>query len=496
MDINVVTGSLTADPSDIVIVNLFKGVKSPAGGTGAVDGALNGAISSLIADEEFEGNLGETAFLRVTSGLPAKKVLIVGLGSAEDFGIPQVMRAAASAARKCRDLKAKKVTSILHGSGIAGLPAFDCAKAVAQGTILGDYAYIRLKTENSKSTPIESFTIVEEDNSKISEIEQGIARAVVIGDSITWARDLINEPSNFVNPPHLAKIAEEMASEFGFECRIRDRKAIEDEGMGLVAAVSRGSAIEPRFIELKYAAPGAKKTVAIVGKGVTFDAGGYSLKNADGMYGMKDDMSGAAAVLAAMRAVGKLKPKVNVLALVPAVENLIGSNAIHPGDVFKSYQGKSVEVANTDAEGRLILADAVAYAVKQGADEIIDLATLTGACVVALGRQVSGVFATTDELAEGLIEAGKNNGENLWRLPLFEDYRESMKSDIADIKNIGGREGGGAITGALFIKDFVGDKTWAHIDLASASIEKDIDLAKKGATGMGTGTLIEYLMGC
>lgn len=493
MEINVVCGSLTEQPSDIVIVNLFKGVKSPGGATGAVDKALNGAISSLIADEEFEGNLGETAFFRVNGGLPVKKVLIVGLGSADGFGIPQVMRAAASAARKCRDLKAKKVTSILHGAGIAGLPAFECAKAVAEGAILGDYAYTRLKTENSGSNPIEYFTIVESDNNKIADIERGIARGVVVGESITWARDIINEPSNFVDPPHLAKIAEEIASEFGFECRIRDRKAIEDEGMGLVAAVSRGSAIEPRFIELKYSAPGAKKTVAIVGKGVTFDAGGYSLKNADGMYGMKDDMSGAAAVLAAMRAVGKLKPNVNVLMLAPAVENLIGSNAIHPGDVFKSYQGKTVEVANTDAEGRLILADAVAYAAKQGVDEIIDLATLTGACVVALGRQVSGVFATSDELADSLIKAGRNNGENLWRMPLYEDYRESLKSDVADIKNVGSRDGG-AITGALFIRDFVGDKAWAHIDLASATIDKDIDLAKKGATGMGTGTLIEYLM--
>lgn len=492
MKFGVVCGSLTEQPSDVVIVNLFQGVKTPGGATGAVDKALGGAISAVIADDEFEGKLGEMSVIRVSGGIPSKKVLLVGLGKSEEFSVPKVMRVSASAARRCRELKAKSVASILHGAGIAGLPAYECAKAVVEGAILGAYEYTRLKTENVKENHIESFTIVEMDAGKVNDIEKGINLGETFGSAITWARDLINEPSNIVNPPYLAKLAEELASEYGLQSRVLDRNGIENEGMGLIAAVSRGSDIEPRFIELKYTAEGASKTVAIVGKGVTFDAGGYSLKPADSMYGMKDDMAGAAAVLATMKAVCKLKPKVNVTMLIPAVENLIGARAIHPGDIFKSYDGKTVEINNTDAEGRLILADTLSYAKKQGVDEIIDLATLTGACVVALGHRVSAVFSTNNELANGLINAATENAEHLWRLPLHDEYKEQLKSDVADLKNTGGRWGG-AITGALFLGEFVGNTPWAHIDLSSVLAEKDIDISKKGPTGAGVATLIEYL---
>jgi len=263
--------------------------------------------------------------------------------------------------------------------------------------------------------------------------------------------------------------------------------------MGLLSAVSRGASREPRFIELRYAAPQGRKTVAIAGKGITFDTGGYSLKTAESMAKMKDDMAGAAAVLATMRAVGRVKPDVNVIALIPATENAIGDNAIHPSDVFTSLSGKTVEVNNTDAEGRLILADAVAYAAKLGVDEIIDLATLTGACVVALGREMSGVFGNDQALVDRLLSASRTCGEQLWQLPLFADYKESLKSDVADLKNTGGSEGA-AINGALFIESFTNGTPWAHLDLSSAVVEKDTHLARKGATGVGVGTLIEYLL--
>jgi leucyl aminopeptidase len=278
------------------------------------------------------------------------------------------------------------------------------------------------------------------------------------------------------------------------ECNVKDRKEIEVAGMGLLAAVARGASVEPRFIEIKYKSPNASKTIAIIGKGITFDSGGYSLKSSDHMCGMKNDMSGAAAVLAAMRAIGKLKPNVNIFALIPATENMIGGKAIHPGDVFTSYSGKTVEVNNTDAEGRLILSDAVGYAVKQGVDEIIDLATLTGACVVALGRDIAGIFGNNQELVSRLIKFGESCGEQLWQLPLHSEYKDEIKSIVADLKNAGSREGG-AINGALFIESFVENIPWAHIDLSSAVAEKDTHLAKKGATGVGTGTLIEYLLG-
>ncbi|MCE5198405.1 MAG: leucyl aminopeptidase [Armatimonadota bacterium] len=493
MNISAIQGSLTDQVCDALIVNLFEGVTQPGGGTGAVDRALDGAITGMIKDEEFEGHLGDTLVVPTCGKLPVRKVVVVGLGKREDFDIRKIMRASAKAIRKCRDFKATTVCSILHGAGIGGIDPRDCAKAVALGTILGAYEYIRLKTENVKPNPISAFNIVEMSGEKLDSISCGIHSAQVLGDAITFTRDMANEPSNVVTPSYLAERAEEIARETGVECAVRDRAWIEQNGMGLLAAVARGSVVEPRFIEMRYTATGAKKTVAIVGKGITFDTGGYSLKSTDYMYGMKDDMSGAAAVLAAMRAVGREKPNVNVVALIPATENMIGPTAIHPGDVFKSYDGKTVEVNNTDAEGRLILSDAVAYARKLGVDEIIDAATLTGACGIALGRDMSGIFGTRDDLVENLIKAGKECGELMWRLPLYEDYREFLKSDVADLKNAGSREGA-VINGALFIGSFVGDIPWAHIDLSSATVDNDTDLAKKGSTGAATGTILGYLL--
>ncbi|MGB9620063.1 MAG: leucyl aminopeptidase family protein, partial [Armatimonadota bacterium] len=367
MEFRVVCGSLVEQPCDVLIVNLFEGVKAPGGGTGAVDKALGGLISTAIRDEEFEAHLGQTLLLRACDRIPASKVLVVGLGKSRDFGIAEVMRAAASAARECVRLRAHKVASILHGAGIGGLPVYECARALILGTILGTYQHTRLKTENVRPNPIQTFDIVEISAEKLDEIRRGIGRAEVIGDALVFARDLANEPSNIVTPSYLASVSENIAREGGLRCRILNRQQIEEAGMGLLAAVARGSAQEPRFIELRYESPDASRTVALVGKGITFDSGGYSLKNQDSMQSMKDDMSGAGAVLAAIRAVARLKPRVNVIAVIPATENMIGGSAIHPGDVFRSLSGKTVEVVNTDAEGRLILADAITYAKNQGA---------------------------------------------------------------------------------------------------------------------------------
>lgn len=492
MHIGAVQGSLTEHSCDVLIVNLFEGVESPGGGTGAVDRALSGAISDVIKRDEFQGKLGDTIVIRDCRGIQADRVVVVGLGKRESFGPPEIMRAAARAIRTCQQLKAKWVAGILHGAGVGGIEPFDCARATALGTALGAYEHTRLKTENRKSNNIESFEIVEISADKLPDIERGIGRAELVSEAVLYARDLVNEPSNVVTPEYLASAARDIAERSGMECRILDRAGIESAGMGLLAAVARGSAVEPRFIELKHTSANAGKTIALVGKGITFDSGGYSLKRSEGMYWMKDDMAGAAAVLAAMRAVPQIKPPVNLLALIPATENMIGGNAIHPGDVFTSLDGKTVEVNNTDCEGRLILSDAVAYAVDRKVDAIIDLATLTGACVGALGRQISGILGTDDELIERLIAAGDACGEKLWRLPLHEGYGDLIKGHTADIKADGGSEGG-AIIGALFIKNFVGDVPWAHIDLSSSVTKKDVDLARKGAVGAGAGTLVEYL---
>lgn len=492
MRFEVKQGSLTDEPCDVLIVNLFEGVAAPGGATGAVNGALGGAISEAIHEEEFKGGVGDTLVLRACGALPAKKALVVGLGKSEDFGVLQAMRAAGAAARKCQEMRAKRVAGIAHGAGIGGLDPAEAARATVLGTILGAYQFIRHKTEDVKPSSLESFALVELSADKVALMERGVRRAESLGDAITLARDLANEPSNVVTPSYLAEVAEEIAAEAGMECRVLDRAGIEKAGMGLLAAVSRGASVEPRFIEIRYRSPASRKTVAIVGKGITFDTGGYSLKPSDSMYGMKDDMSGAACVLAAMRAVGRLRPEINVIGLIPATENILSDKAIHPGDVFRSYGGKTVEVNNTDAEGRLILSDAVAYAARQGADEIIDLATLTGACVVALGRDLAGVFANNQGLADRLIAAGASCGEQYWQLPLHQGYREDLKSDVADLKNTAGREGA-AINGALFIESFVDGKPWAHIDLASATVDKDTHLARKGSTGIGTAALVQYL---
>ena len=496
MDFTVKQGSLTQQPCHVLIVNLFAHVTQPGGATGAVDKALDGAITELIRQEEFEGHLGGTAVIRGCDKIPAEKVLLVGLGERDCFDTLQIMRAAASAARKCSEIRARSVASILHGAGIGGIPTLDCAKALVLGTILGAHQHPHLKTEDFKQNPIESFEIVELAAEKLDDIEQGILRGQILGDAIVFARDLANEPSNVVTPEYLADTATQIATEFGMQCRIKDRKGIENAGLGLLSAVAKGSAVEPRFVELAYQSTGAEKTIAVIGKGVTFDTGGYSLKPGEKMYGMKDDMAGAGAVLAAMRAVGGLKPRVNVVALIPATENTIGAAAIHPGDVFKSHAGRTVEVADTDAEGRLILADAVSYARELGVDEIIDVATLTAACVVALGSRISGIMGNDQDLVDRLIRAGESCGEKLWQLPLDADYADELASDVADIRNIAveRRREAGATIAALFVDSFTGGIPWAHIDLSSATVDRDTYLAKKGSTGAGAGALTEYLL--
>lgn len=493
MNIGVKQGSLTEVECDAVIVNLFEGVKNPGGGTGAVDKALDGAITRQIADEDFEGKLGKCMLVQPPKGFPAKKVIVAGLGKKADFGAIEIMKAAAGAIRQCKKIKAGKVVTILHGAGIAGLPACECAKATALGTVLGEYEFTRYKTGDSKKREVDSVDIVELDPDKIADIEQGVEKARISGDAITFARDLINEPSNVITPAYLADVARSIAKDNGLKCSVMDRREFEEMGMGMFAAVAKGASAEPELITIKYEHPEATKTIALVGKGITYDTGGYSLKNSDSMYRMKDDMSGAAAVLGAMRAVGKIQPKVNIVMIVAATENAIGPDAIHPGDVVKSLSGKTVEINNTDAEGRLTLGDAVAYANREGVDEIIDLATLTGACVTALGTEISGIIGSDQKLIDTLISSGKSCAELLWQLPLHKGYKKGLKSDIADLKNTA-NGGAGAIRGALFIHAFVDDTPWAHIDMSATFTEKTMPLANKGALGFGAGTLVEYLM--
>jgi len=493
MKISVIRESITAVEADAVIVNLFQGVESPGGATGAADRATGGLISRLIQSGEFRGKLNETATLHFPPGLPQRKLVLVGLGPASEFSLERVREVSAAALKEAARGGARRIATIVHGAGIGGLDPGEAAAALAEGALLGSYTYARFKSDPGAPAPGE-LVVAEMDEKKLGAIEEGVRRGAVLAESVNFARDLVNAPGNHLTPAALAEAARELAREIGVECTVLEREEMERLGMGALLGVAKGSAEPPKLIVLRYARDASRPLVALVGKGVTFDTGGISLKPAKGMSEMKGDMAGAAAVLGAVRALALLGAEVNLMAVVPAVENMPSGTAMKPGDVVKAMNGKTVEVDNTDAEGRLILADAVAYAVAQGAQRVVDVATLTGACVVALGRLYSGLVATDDRLAEELLKAAAAAGEKVWRLPSDPAYREQYKSDVADLKNTGGRDAG-AITGALFISEFAGDAAWAHLDIAgTAFAEKEKAYTPRGGTGVAVRTLVRWLM--
>lgn len=495
MEFSAIRKLVTEVECDVLILNLFQGVKEPGGATGAVDRALGGAIRAVIARENFEGKIGEVTDLTPCGGVPAARVIVVGLGKQEEFDAEKIRRASSAAARCAKKLSAHRVATVLHGGGAGGIDPKTSARAIVEGTMLGTYQFTRHKTSDVTPNPIERVEIVEMDAEKIQAIDEGIHRSRITAEAVNFARDLTNEPANILTPTYLARQATEVAKEAGIECRVEDRAGIERLGMNLFLAVAKGSREEPRLIILRYKAASPRRTIALIGKGITFDSGGINLKPSESLKNMKDDMAGSGVVLATMRAIAALKPDVNVLALLPATENMIGGDATKVGDVITGLSGKTVEIDNTDAEGRLLVADAAAFAESEGVDEIIDIATLTGACVIALGRGMAGVIGSDQGVVEGLIRAGSDGGETLWQLPLYREYEDNLKSEVADMNNTGGREAG-AINGALFIKKHIDVVPWAHIDIAGpATIEKDTPLSTKGATGFGVRTLINYVLG-
>lgn len=488
--------SITAVQADAVVVNLFQGVQSPGGATGAVDRTTGGLITRLLQSGEFEGKLGETALLHFPPGLPQRKLVLVGLGPASDFSLERVREVSAAALKEAARGGARRVATIVHGAGIGGLDPRAAARALAEGSVLAAYKYLAFKSDAGDvkgAHRVEELVVAETDPAKLPAIEAGIREGSIVADSVNFARDLVNAPSNHMTPGALAEAARRTAQETGLECKVLERDEMERLGMGALLGVAKGSAEAPKLIVLRYARAASKPLVALVGKGVTFDTGGISLKPAQGMGEMKGDMAGAAAVLGTIRALALLEAEANVLAIVPAVENMPSGTAMKPGDVVRAMNGKTIEVDNTDAEGRLILADAVSYAASLGATRIVDVATLTGACIVALGRIYTGVVGTDDRLVEELLEAARAAGEKFWRLPSDPAYKELYKSDVADVRNTGGREGG-AITGALFISEFAAEAGWAHLDIAGTSFaDKEKAYTPKGGTGVAVRTLVEWL---
>ena len=495
--VSAAAGDIVQTNADAIVVNLFEGVTTPGGGTGAVDRALDGAISSLIADGEISGKAGETTVIHAFGKIAAKRVVVAGLGKQERFDAHAARATAANAARCLRRVGAANAATLAHGAGVGGLSPRESAEATALGSILGLYRFNAYKSANgSNGKDVASIAIVEHDAAKLPDLEAGAAHARLLADCVTLTRDMANEPANVVNPARMAEIAQSVAEETGLSYAAMGREEMLSYGMGALLGVAQGSANEPRLILLEHRGDPANpaNNVAIVGKGVTFDTGGISLKVAENMGAMKGDMSGGASIIGAMRAVALLKPPINVLGVVPAVENMPSGTAQRPGDIVRAMNGKTIEVDNTDAEGRLILADAIAYAIKEkGARRVVDVATLTGAMVVALGNVNTGVMGSSQELVDAVLAASRKAGEKMWQLPINEEYKERIHSDWADVKNTGGRPAG-SITAALFISEFADGADWAHLDIAGTNMsDKDRGHVVKGATGVPVLTLVQLV---
>jgi len=383
----------------------------------------------------------------------------------------------------------------VHGGGESGIEPEKAAQAITEGAILGLYRFRRHISKQPENGDVQELVIVERDEAKRAQLEKGRDVGGVVAEAVVFARDMINEPANFMTPSIMASMARNLAGECGLEVTVLERDQMKELGMGGLLGVSQGSHQDPKFIILSYKGDaGSQKTVGLVGKGITFDSGGISLKPSEDMGDMKGDMAGGATVMAAILAVGRLKPKINVTAVIPTTENLPGGSALKPGDVVKAMNGKTIEIISTDAEGRLILGDALSYAVKNGLSPLVDVATLTGAVRVALGDVTVGVFSNNEELSKKVVGAAGEAGERMWQMPMFEEYKEQYKSDVADVKNTGGRYGG-AITAAQFVGEFVGDTPWVHLDIAGTSLtSKEKGHVVKGATGVAVRTLINLVM--
>ncbi|HET6658643.1 MAG TPA: leucyl aminopeptidase [Rubrobacter sp.] len=443
----------------------------------------------VVSSGDFGGKAGETALLYGQAG-PAPRLLLVGLGKKDIFTLEKLRCAAATAARRARALK-------LHSAAFS-LPAFpdtairEAARTVAEGARLGLYRFDRHKSA-ADDHDLETFWLVAEEG-ELEEATQGAELGAKVAEGTVLARDLANEPSNVATPKYLAERARTIAEKYGMELAVLDRASIEEEGLTGLATVGRSASNEPYFIALEHRGGGDSAPVVLIGKAVTFDSGGISIKPSAGMEEMKFDMSGGAAVLGAMEAAGALDLPLNVVALVPATENLPGGDAFKPGDVLQMHSGKTVEIVTTDAEGRLILADALSYARRYEPSVVVDCATLTGACTVALGDHASGLMGNDEDLVAELQTAGETTGERAWPLPLFGEYTEQIKGDTADIKNSGGRRGG-ALTAGAFLKEFA-DYPWAHLDVAGTAYgKKGNAYTTKGATGVPARLLVEFLLG-
>lgn len=478
---------------EALVVFVFDGEKEPSGKYRQIDKSLGDIVNSVIAKENFNGKQKDVSIFYPSEGNPSKIVIVAGLGKRECLDAEAMRRSAGNMAGKVKSIKCQTLTLLLPEHKSVSLS--DLSQASVEGVLLALYEFSKYKTKKGgESNKLSELTLLALDKASEQEFVKGAKKGAVYSKATIFARNLVNEPASVATPRRLADFAKQVAKESKVALKIFDEKKIRELGMGGLLGVSLGSSEPPRFVHLSYKAPGARKTVAIVGKAITFDSGGLCIKAADGMLNMKDDMSGAAAVLGIFNVINQIKPRVNVHGIFAATENMPGSGAYKTRDVLTAYNKKTMEIINTDAEGRVTLADSLSYASELKPDEIIDIATLTGSVVVGLGRDISGIFSEDDDLIERLIRAGKFTGEKMWRMPMENEYFDLIKSDIADIKNSGGREGG-AITAALFLKEFVKENIkWAHIDIAGPCLfDSPKPYIPTGASGVMVRTMLRYL---
>ena len=452
-------------PVNFLVINMFENEKT----------TQNLANTYAIERDGFKGQLGETYILQTYGEIPAEKILLVGCGKRDEFCENEVRTVVYKSVKKLQQMCAKTAAFDFD-------LGFDYGEAAVIGAMLADYAFDKYKSK--KATRVEEIIF-----GNVSE--ESIKSGKYFGDAIKFTRDLANEPAAFATPSKLAEIALNLD---GIDTKVYEKDEIEKMGMGAFLGVSQGSIQSPKFIHMKYTCQNPKKRIAIIGKGICFDSGGLDLKPPSSMLTMRDDMSGAACVLGVMSVLKYFCPEVEVHGIIAACENMPSGSSYKPGDILTAKNGKTIEIDNTDAEGRLTLADALCYACELGVDEVIDIATLTGACVVALGTAASGIMGNDEGLIKNIIDSGKMVGEKYWQLPMFKEYFESLKSDIADMKNTGSRNGGASAAG-MFLQEFIKDVKWAHIDIAgTAFLEKPEKEYIKGATGSGVRTILKYIL--
>ncbi|MGQ0823947.1 MAG: leucyl aminopeptidase [Actinomycetota bacterium] len=485
-----VTLELESTPVDRVVVDLLAvpvyADRQLGPGAHAVDRAVDGTLADFMAETGFEGKRGETLAVPTQGRLGAKAVILVGVGEQDKLDADAVRRAGAALARRASNVSSAATT--LLDAVPDTVDKTDAAQALAEGVRLGAYQFLRYK-KDAKPSQLARVVVLGRGGARV---KAALERGDRVADAVIWARDLVNEPALEKSPDDIAKAARKLGREAGVKVTILGPEQLERERMGGVLGVGQGSDRPPRFVRMEYAPKSARATIAFVGKGVVFDSGGLSLKTAAGMETMKTDMAGGAAVLAAMSVLGEAGVRARVIGYVPLVENMPSGRAIRPGDVLRIRNGKTVEVLNTDAEGRLILADALSYASDDEPDAIIDLATLTGACVVALGDKVAGLMGNHDAWIGQVRDAAARAGELVWHLPLPDEYRRLIDAEVADIRNTGSAPHAGALTAGLFLKEFVDDRPWAHLDIAGpARAGSDDGYLTKGGTGFGVRTLVE-----